>query len=209
MKKIIEKTVPLLLMLVKPTLLKSLHLKVYYFSRKIRYSYHTLSFVFRYAPFIKKHGTNSFILGRCLVKGTHGEPISLSFSDNVLIYERCEFRGRGSISIGEGSEIGHDNIFSCTSSILIGKNVITADNVKYYTANHNYSDPNRLIKEQGEAQGTIVIEDNVWLGANVTVLRNSHISSGSIIGANSVVNGIIPPNEIWGGCPARKIKNRF
>ncbi|MBC7427471.1 MAG: acyltransferase [Bacteriovorax sp.] len=209
MKKIIEHTVSLLLMLVKPAPIKSFHLRMYYFFRKFQYSYHTLSFAFRYAPFIKKFGKNSFILGKCLVKGTFGTPIELSIDDNVLIYDRCEFRGRGNIKIGKGSAIGHDNIFSCTSSIRIGKDVITADHVKFYTANHNYSDPNILIKDQGEAQGIITIEDNVWIGANVVLVRNAYISEGAIIGANSVVNGTIPPNEIWAGCPARKIKNRF
>lgn len=209
MKKIIEKTVSLLVMLVKPPLFKTFHLKLYYFFRNVRYAFHTVSFAFRYAPFIKQFGSNSFILGKCLVKASLGKSLEIIISDNVLVYDRCEFRGRGTITIGEGSEIGHDNIFSCTSSITIGKDVITADDVKYYTANHNYSNPNTLIKDQGEAQGTIVVEDNVWIGANVTLLRNTYIEKGAIIGANSVVKGKVPANEIWAGCPAKKIKNRF
>lgn len=53
-----------------------------------------------------------------------------------------------------------------------------------------------------------VIEDNVWLGANCTVMKGITIGEGSIIGANSVVTKDIPPYSIAVGSPAKVIKNR-
>src|ERR1700722_14203349 len=54
--------------------------------------------------------------------------------------------------------------------------------------------------------GSTVIEDNVWLAANVTVLPGVTIGSGSVIGGHSVVTRDIPPNSFAVGSPARVIR---
>lgn len=54
----------------------------------------------------------------------------------------------------------------------------------------------------------VVIEDDVWIGANVTILPGSYISKATIIAANSVVNKFIEPYSIIGGTPAKIIKKR-
>jgi lipopolysaccharide O-acetyltransferase len=51
-----------------------------------------------------------------------------------------------------------------------------------------------------------VVEDNVWIGDGVVILPGSHIGEGSIIGANSVVNGVIPKYCSAAGIPARPIR---
>jgi len=53
-----------------------------------------------------------------------------------------------------------------------------------------------------------IIEDEVWIGANVIVLQGIVIGTGSIVGAGAVVTKNIPPMEIGGGVPARFIKKR-
>jgi maltose O-acetyltransferase len=53
----------------------------------------------------------------------------------------------------------------------------------------------------------VLIEDNVWLGARVTVLRGAHIGEGAVIGAHSVVTGTIPPHTLAAGAPARVIRS--
>lgn len=55
----------------------------------------------------------------------------------------------------------------------------------------------------------IEIGNDVWIGANVTILRGVHIGDGAVIGANTLVNKDIPPYAIVVGCPARVIKYRF
>ena len=54
----------------------------------------------------------------------------------------------------------------------------------------------------------IILEENVWIGTNSTVLKGVSIGKGAIIGAGSVVNKNVPQDEIWGGVPAKFIKKR-
>ena len=55
----------------------------------------------------------------------------------------------------------------------------------------------------------VVIEDDVWVGANVTILKGVTIGRGSVIAAGAVVTKSCPPYSIVGGVPARGIKPRF
>jgi galactoside O-acetyltransferase len=64
------------------------------------------------------------------------------------------------------------------------------------------------IRLQGHDAGTIVIEDNVWLAANVTVVGGVRIGRGSVIAAGAVVTSDIEPYSIAGGVPARLIRRR-
>ena len=55
----------------------------------------------------------------------------------------------------------------------------------------------------------VVIEDDVWVGANVTILKGVRISTGSVIAAGAVVVKDVPSYSIVGGTPAKIIKKRF
>lgn len=57
--------------------------------------------------------------------------------------------------------------------------------------------------------GMTIVEDDVWIGHRVTIVGPVTISKGAIIAAGAVVTKDIPPCEIWGGVPAKKIKDRF
>jgi carbonic anhydrase/acetyltransferase-like protein (isoleucine patch superfamily) len=75
-------------------------------------------------------------------------------------------------------------------------------------ADHGFADPNVTFRKQPHVPGTIVIEDDVWLGSHVVVTRNVRIGRGSVIGAHSVVTKDIPPYSVAAGVPARVIKSR-
>lgn len=51
----------------------------------------------------------------------------------------------------------------------------------------------------------IVVEEDVWLGVNVVVLKGVTIGRGAVVGAGAVVTKSIPPFEIWAGIPAHRI----
>jgi acetyltransferase-like isoleucine patch superfamily enzyme len=120
------------------------------------------------------------------------------------------------ISIGSNTFIAGATL-SCAKSISIGDNVQIAWGVIIFDHNShslNYMErrtdlPNSinglktwedvLIKE-------VIIEDDVWIGANVIVLKGVTIGNGSIVGAGSVVTKDIPPMVVVAGNPAKIIK---
>ena len=91
--------------------------------------------------------------------------------------------------------------------ISVGNNVHLASNVGFIThdVTHNmlnYRDKNASFREY---IGCIEIGDNVFVGANTTILYNSKIPSDTIIGANSLVNKPLTKSGVYAGVPARYI----
>jgi acetyltransferase-like isoleucine patch superfamily enzyme len=126
---------------------------------------------------------------------------------SVFIHENVLIRSFSSeIIIGDGTTINRNVLI--LGKVSLGKYCSIAPNVVIVGSNHNYSISEKLIKEQGEIMKGIVIEDDVWLAANVTVLDGVRIGSGSIIGAGAVVTKDVQSNSIVGGVPAKLIKVR-
>lgn len=110
------------------------------------------------------------------------------------------------LEIGEGTLIGNFNHIYSTRSIIIGRNVLTADKVYIADNSHEYTDVNKPIRDQPVKQlKNVVIGDGAWLGENVCVIGAS-VGKGSVVGANSVVNSDIPDFCIAVGSPARIVK---
>lgn len=65
------------------------------------------------------------------------------------------------------------------------------------------------IEGHPDTQGDITIGNDVWIGQNVTIMSGVEIGSGAVIAANATVVKNIAPYEIWGGNPAKKLKDRF
>ena len=87
------------------------------------------------------------------------------------------------IIIDENAYIGPYVTISGTGHIKIGKNCLIAPHCGIFANNHIFADPTLTIEEQGVTRQGIVIEDDCWLGHNVTVLDGVIIGKGSIIGA--------------------------
>ena len=101
----------------------------------------------------------------------------------------------------------------CNVSVdaTIGNNVLIAGRVCFLAGNdHSFDSPERLIWDspRGEEK-PIVVEDDVWIGNGVNILGGVTIGCGSVIAAGAVVTKDVPPCEVWGGVPARKIRDRF
>ena len=93
-------------------------------------------------------------------------------------------------------------------SIKIGSYVMIGAGTNIYDSSYIYDNVNIPIKMQGSKTSPVVIEDDVWIGANCTILMGVTIGAHSIIGANSVVTKSIPPYSIAVGVPAKVIKSR-
>lgn len=111
------------------------------------------------------------------------------------------------IIIGENTRINGSCIHAY-KKISIGKNCLIAANCQIFDGSgHDLSFPdvkNRINTKGSEKE--IVIEDNVWIGANTIILPGVYIGFGSVVAAGSVVNQNIPPMCIAGGNPVQIIK---
>ncbi len=114
------------------------------------------------------------------------------------------------ISIGNNVGISSSTLVS-QKKISIGNNVRIGGNVVVYDSDFHSLDVNERIHipeiKTNIRCKEVIIEDNVFIGSHVTILKGSHIGANSIIGACSVVTGFVPPNEVWGGNPAKFIRN--
>ena len=107
-----------------------------------------------------------------------------------------------SILVGETSADG------VNGGIEAGQGVRIAPQTVIFSANHVYSDPNRMIYEQGMAAEGVRIEDDVWLASHVVVTAGVCVGRGSIVAAGAVVTRNIPPYSVAAGIPARVIRKR-
>lgn len=114
----------------------------------------------------------------------------------------------GDIKIGHHCSINPYAMLYGHGGLTIGNYVRIATQCVLIPSNHNFSDANIPIADQGITNKGIVIEDDVWLGSGVKVLDGVTISKGCIIGAGSVVTKSTVSNGIYAGVPAKLIKMR-
>lgn len=115
--------------------------------------------------------------------------------------------GVGNLIIGKNSYINSGSVLYIGNGINIGNSVLIAANTVLAPTNHEYINGNKLICEQGfkKSKGGIIIEDDVWIGSNCTLLDGTYICEGAVIGAQSLVRGKIPPYSINFGNPLNLI----
>lgn len=127
----------------------------------------------------------------------------VKFGNNVTIGRNVQIRpssyygvghiGNG-VEIGDNSSIGPNGFIGCAGKVKIGNKVMIGPNVTMIAENHVFNEHGVSIKDQGVVQKGIQIDDNVWIGANVTILDGVHVSSGVVIGANTLVTKSISKN---------------
>lgn len=112
--------------------------------------------------------------------------------------------GSGDVVIGADTAINSGTVIYSGNGVWIGNAVLIAANCTLAATNHEFSDPNRRIRDQGfqPSRGGIVIHDDVWLGANVVILDGAVVGKGAVIAAGSVVRGVVEPYGIYAGSPA-------
>lgn len=131
----------------------------------------------------------------------------------------CDINPPENVKIGNHSSIGpRSTIWTTRAKVIIGNYVITGPQITLISGNHITNHIGKHIAEFGDRDkdklpdvydSDIVIDDGVWIGANVTILSGVHISEGCVIAAGAVVTKNTEPYGIYGGVPAKLIKMRF
>ncbi|MBD2704314.1 acyltransferase [Spirosoma sp. BT702] len=112
--------------------------------------------------------------------------------------------GVGSVEIGSNTLVGIGNVV--IGPVTIGNNVITAQHVVLSGLNHVYEDVHKPIRDQAVTRHRIIIEDDCWIGANVTITAGITIGRHAVVAGGSVVTRDVPAYTIVGGNPARILK---
>ncbi|MFW6769188.1 acyltransferase [Leuconostoc citreum] len=139
----------------------------------------------------------------------------VTIGDNFSLGERSFIEGFGvmtdlgnEITIGNNVGIAANGLISVRGNITIGDDVIIGPYFSLHSENHNFSDRVNPIRLQGVTRKNVIIENDVWIGAKVTVLAGVTIKRGSVIAAGSVVTKDTTEYGIYGGVPAKFIKER-
>jgi len=112
------------------------------------------------------------------------------------------------LEIGSNTTIGARCTLTAFGGLKIGNDVRIAPNVIIMTTDHEYADAKTLIRQQGFKQAPVEIGSDVWLAANVVIVKGVRVGDGAVIGANSVVTSDIPPYAIAVGSPCKVVGKR-
>jgi len=114
-----------------------------------------------------------------------------------------------SIIIRDHVFIGFGCEFNVRRKVEIGSDCLIASGCKFVDHDHGTNRRDVPMREQADGpEAEIVIGPDVWIGANVVVLKGVRIGQGAIVAAAAVVTKAIGQYEIWGGVPARKLGER-
>lgn len=145
------------------------------------------------------------------IKVTWPHQVSIGNSCNLEHNIHLKFDGiwknGPSIIIKDNVFIGTGCEFNIRKQIIVGNDSLIASGCKFIDHDHGVA-INELMRKQHGPEQEIIIGNNVWLGCNVVVLKGVHIEDGAVVAAGAVVTKSIPPNEIWGGVPAKRIGSR-
>jgi len=146
---------------------------------------------------------------------------------NVTIAENCRIVGgvriqsNSHLTMGRYTSVNGPNtdFFCAIHPISIGSFCAIARNVVFQEFNHIFDRPssyymmknifNEKVKSDMASKGSIEIGHDVWIGTHAVILTGAKIGHGAVIGANTVVSGVVPPYAIVTGSPAKVVRYRF
>lgn len=155
------------------------------------------------APLYQQRGRGSKIYGSVRMDTPPYRKFALGRRSVVESF-CCINNAVGDVIIGDNTRIGlHSTVIG---PVEIGSNVNLAQGIVVTALNHNFTDCTKRIDEQGVSTAKVTIGNDVWIGANATVLPGVTIGNHSVVAAGAVVTKDVPPYSLVGGVPAKILK---
>ena len=123
---------------------------------------------------------------------------------SVIESGACINNAVGDVIIGDHTRVGLHN--TVIGPVTIGSHVNLAQGITVTALNHNFSETGRRIDEQGISTKHVIIEDDVWIGANAVILPGVRIGTHSVVAAGAIVTKDVPSHSLVAGVPAKVIK---
>ena len=162
---------------------------------------------FRYLGMKIGHGSH---LGRVHATWPHTVSIGecTTLEDGVLLQYAGPSTTEARLRFGNHVQVSPNVHFNIQDQISVGDHTMIAAGCKFIDHDHGFSSRNEPMSRQHVISEPITIGNDVWIGANAVILKGVSIGDGAIVAAGAVVRSNIPPYQIWGGVPARFLKDR-
>jgi acetyltransferase-like isoleucine patch superfamily enzyme len=171
--------------------------------------------VFYYQPMFRarceKVGKNLRLIGG--IPEISGN-LKVYLGDNVTLhgvstFAACKVYDSPILRIGNNVHIGYQVGIAVGNEVLIGNNVLMGNRISIFGYDLHPVDP--ILRRNGESPAKedikpIMIQDDVWIGSNVTILKGVIIGEAVVVAAGSVVTEDVPPFVIVAGNPAKVVK---
>lgn len=116
----------------------------------------------------------------------------------------CINNAVGDVIIGDHTRIGLHN--TIIGPVTIGSHVNLAQGITITALNHNFDDSEKRIDQQGISTKEVVLEDDIWVGANAVILPGVTIGKHAVVAAGAIVTKDVPPHSLVAGVPAKVIR---
>ena len=136
-----------------------------------------------------------------------GDQGRIHLGQDACIREGTELKVDGILEIGPRSLIGAWNVLSVLDRLSIGADCLLAERVSIRDHDHRFEDPSRPVAEQGYRIAAVTLGNNVWIGANVVLMKGVTLGDGCVVGANAVVTRDFGPGTVLVGAPARPLRS--
>ncbi len=126
-------------------------------------------------------------------------------SSFILIYPGVYLTHTYGIICGKRCSINSGAILDGRGGITLGDDVMIGPHVYIASSSHAYNDLSIPMSSRGHDMKPVIIESDVWIGANATILGGVTIKKGAIVGAGAVVRQDVLSYEVVGGVPAKRV----